>query len=276
MQEITGLREIIPGKKAVLCDLWGVLHNGREAFPGALSALSKLREKNITVILLSNSPKPASVVRSQIKKIGITEDFYDGIVSSGDLAREFLGQTPESSFFFIGPERDHPTLEGLANPRTEDLRAADFILCTGFFEDWGFEPKQYEAFLSAGIERKIPFICANPDLEVDIGDTRMLCAGTLAKNYQGLGGTVHWLGKPTGVAYQKCFEILQKGVQAGDILAIGDNLETDILGANGQGIENLFITSGLHGKHGSTKEELEPFMKTLNIWPNYFMTRLDW
>ncbi len=94
--------------------------------------------------------------------------------------------------------------------------------------------------------------------------------------YEGLGGKVHWLGKPKAIAYQKCFEILPKGLGPEEILAIGDNLETDILGANDQGIENLLITSGVHGKHGSTKEELEPFMKTLNIWPNYFMTRLDW
>lgn len=276
MQEITGLREIISGKKAILCDLWGVLHNGREVFPGALRALSNLRENNTFVILLSNSPKPASLVRTQIKKIGIKQNLYDGIVSSGDLAREFLGKRQENSFFFIGPERDLPTIEGLANPKTTDLRQADFILCTGFFEDWGFEPEQYEAFLASAIERGTPFICANPDLEVNIGDTRMLCAGTLAQTYEALGGTVHWLGKPKAIAYQKCFEKLPKGLQSKEILAIGDNLETDILGANAQGIENLFITSGVHGKHGSTKEELEPFMKTLNIWPNYFMNRLDW
>lgn len=276
MKEINGLREIIPGKKAILCDLWGVLHNGRKVFPGALRALSSLRENNTFVILLSNSPKPANVVRAQIKNIGINEDLYDDIVSSGDLAREFLKKSQDSSFFFIGPERDLPTIEGLANPRTEDLRAADYILCTGFFEDWGFEPEPYEAFLASAIERGTPFICANPDLEVDIGDTRMLCAGTLAKNYEGLGGTVHWLGKPKKIAYQKCFEILPENLAPSEILAIGDNLETDILGANEMEIENLFITSGVHGKHGSTKEELEPFMKTLNIWPTYFMTRLDW
>jgi len=276
MQEITSLSEIIPGKKAVLCDLWGVLHNGFEAFPGALRALSNLRKNNTIVILLSNSPKPAEVVRGQISKLGIGEGLYNSIVTSGDMAREFLGSTKERSFFHLGPKRDRPTIDGLANPKTNDLRQADFILCTGFFEDWGFEPQQYEAFLSAGIERQIPLICANPDLEVDIGETRMLCAGTLAKAYESLGGTVHWLGKPKAIAYQKCFQTLPKGLGSGDILAIGDNLETDILGARAQGIENLFISSGLYGKHGATKEELEPLMKTLNIWPNYFMTRLEW
>lgn len=276
MQEIKELKRIIPGKRAVLCDLWGVLHNGFEAFPGAIRALSQMMESNIFLILLSNSPKPGKIVRGQISNLGIGEGLYNSIVTSGDLAREFLGKTKEKSFFHLGPERDQPTIEGLANPQTTDLRAADFIFCTGFFKDWGYNPKQYEAFLSAGIERHIPFICANPDLEVDIGETRMLCAGALAETYENLGGLVHWLGKPKAIAYQKCFEILPKGVGPGDILAIGDNLETDILGASTQGIESLFITSGLHGNHGSTKEELEPFMKTLNIWPDYFMTRLDW
>lgn len=276
MKEIKGLGEIISGKKAILCDLWGVLHNGQQAFPGAVDALSRLKQAGLPVILLTNSPKPGEIVRTQIKKFGIDEDLFQGIVTSGSLAREFLDQTPEKSFFFIGPERDHPTLEGLANPQTTNLREANFILCTGFFEDWGFNPEHYEAFLSAGIERQIPFICANPDLEVDIGDKRLVCAGTLAKAYEGLGGTVHWLGKPKAIAYAKSLELLPTGISANDILAIGDNLETDILGANDQGIETLFITSGLHGHHGHTKEELEPFMKTLNIWPTYFMTRLDW
>ncbi|MEE8295596.1 MAG: hypothetical protein V3R64_07770, partial [Sphingomonadales bacterium] len=103
MQEITGLNEIIAGKKAVLCDLWGVLHNGRVVFPGAFRTLENLRKTNAIVILLSNSPKPGNLVKEQIEKFNITENFYDGIVSSGDLAREFLERKQESSFFFIGP-----------------------------------------------------------------------------------------------------------------------------------------------------------------------------
>jgi len=276
MKEIQGLGELAPHKKAVLCDLWGVLHSGQAVFPGAIRVLRKLREAGIFVLLLSNSPKPGGFVKRQIQTFGIEPDLYGAILTSGDLAREYLDKNQEKSFFFLGPERDQPTIEGLRNPKTEDLREADYILCTGFFEDWGFDPKAYEAFLSAGAAAENPLLCANPDLEVDIGPKRVLCAGSLAKLYEKLGGRVHWLGKPEAIAYQKSFQMLPKNVEPEEILVIGDNLETDILGARRQGIESLFITSGLHGRHAATKEELEEFVKSLNIQPDFYMGKLDW
>lgn len=281
MLEIGGLREHVPGLKGVLCDLWGVVHNGKAAFPEAVEALQALRENGLFLVLLSNSPRPSISVRPQLRGLGIPEDCYDAIITSGDISREFLiGEGVDKSFFHLGPGRDRPTTEGLPNPETDDLRRADYILCTGFFEDWSMDPKSYEALFAAGVQNQIPMICANPDKEVNIGNQRVLCAGTLASLYEGMGGKVHWFGKPKEIAYQKCFDIMKQQMKdefkPADLLAIGDNLETDIRGGRDRGLKTLFIAEGLHGKHGTTQEELEPFMKKLDIFPDMFMKRLKW
>lgn len=276
MKEIQGIQTILDGKKAIFCDLWGVLHNGRETFPGALVAMENLQKAGLHVVLLSNSPKPAFIVEKQIKAYGYGPGSYQNIVSSGELVREFLMGRPELSCFFIGLERDKPIFEGLSNPITQDLREAGCIVCTGFYEGWGQDVTQYEAFLTAGVENEIPFLCANPDLEVYVGDQKVYCAGMLAKTYETLGGDVTWFGKPHAIAYEKAFSHLPDGIKREEVLAIGDNLETDIFGARAGGIEALFITEGLHGKSSAGKEGLEDLVKRLDIWPDYYMPGLKW
>ncbi|MCH8321503.1 MAG: TIGR01459 family HAD-type hydrolase [Proteobacteria bacterium] len=281
MIEIGGLKEHVVGLKGILCDLWGVVHNGRAAFPEAVEALQALRKKGLFLVLLSNSPRPSISVRAQLKDIGVPGNCYDAIITSGDISREFLiGEGADKTFFHLGPERDQPTIEGLPNPETDDLRRADYILCTGFFEDWSMDPKSYEALFAAGVQNQIPMICANPDKEAEIDNKRVLCAGTLASLYERMGGKIHWFGKPDEIAYQKCFDIMKLQMKdefkPADLLAIGDNLETDIRGGKAQGLKTLFIAEGLHGKHGTTQEELEPFMKKLDIFPDMFMKRLKW
>lgn len=281
MKDILGLSGQTAGIKAVVCDLWGVLHNGRAAYPEAVDALQKLRKTGIFVHLLSNSPRPSTSVAKQIQGFGAPPGCYDALVTSGDLARAFvLDQGAEKTFFHLGPKRDRPTTEGLPNPETDDLRSAGFILCTGFFEDWSMDLKSYEALFAAGIANQTPLVCANPDKEVDIGAKRVACAGALAGLYESMGGTVHWFGKPYAVAYEACFAAMKKHLpalpEASEILAIGDNLETDILGGLRQGMKTLFISEGLHGHRGTTVSELEPFMKTLDIFPDLVMKRLKW
>jgi len=280
MKKLASIKEIALAHKGIICDLWGVVHNGHEAYPEALHALEMAQGNGLFLVLLSNSPRPSEIVSEQISALGISIKHYNALITSGDLAREFLVTAGnEASFFHLGPRRDRPTTEGLPNPETDDLRDADFILCTGFFEDWGFELASYEALLSAAVARETPMICANPDREVDIGKKRLLCSGTMADFYEHLGGRVHWLGKPEKVAYQKCYDVI--GDKLGndwspkDLLAIGDNLETDIIGAARQGMKTVLITDGLHALH-EENGDLETLMKNLDVYPDAVMKRLKW
>jgi len=280
MKHLTTIKDMALAHLGIICDLWGVIHNGHEAYDEALSALKIVQDEGLFLVLLSNSPRPSEIVGQQISALGVTNDYYNALITSGDLAREFLVKAGKKvSFFHLGPERDRRTTEGLPNPEVDDLKAADYILCTGFFEDWGFELAAYEAFLSAAVAGEIPMICANPDKEVDIGNKRLLCSGTLAEYYERLGGKVHRLGKPEKVAYQKCYEVIREKLGCDclpeDLLAIGDNLETDIIGAARQGMKTVLITDGLHSRHNQNGD-LEALMKKLNVYPDAVMKRLKW
>lgn len=281
MKKLTTLKIHAQNYNGVLCDLWGVIHNGRQAYPGAVKTLKGLKREGKVVVLLSNSPRPCENVRGQLSALGITNKHYDAIVTSGDLGREFLMvKTPGVSFFHLGPARDRSILEGVTNPECPEVKIADCILCTGFFEDREMVPELYETFLTPAVRKGIPLICVNPDREVEIGDRRVPCAGALAGYYESFGGVVHWLGKPKKVAYDKCFDVIREinGSPLGlkDLLAIGDNLETDIVGAANQGLDTVLITDGLHGHLQVESGALEALMSKLGVRPGAIMKRLEW
>lgn len=281
MKKLTTLRAHAQNYKGVVCDLWGVIHNGRQAYVGAVETLRGLKREGKFVILLSNSPRPSEVVRGQLSGLGVTHKCYDAIVTSGDLAREFLMvKAPGASIFHLGPIRDRPTLEGIANPERSEITMADYIFCTGFFEDRDMIPELYENLLAPQVQKGTPLICVNPDREVVIGDRRVLCAGALAGYYESLGGVVHWLGKPKKVAYDKCFDVIREitgsPLSHKDLLAIGDNLETDILGAANEGLATVLITGGLHGHEQVEGGDLEALMDKLGVRPGAIMKRLEW
>ena len=186
---------------AWLVDIWGVLHNGHRAHQSAVAATRSFREKGGVVVLLSNAPRPSPSVQEQIRRIGVPDDAYDAIVTSGDLTRHELGKHGAAKVFHLGPERDRPIFEGL-KVKLGGPEEADLVVCTGLFDDETETPADYAALLSGLASREVPMICANPDHLVERGERLVWCAGALAALYEGQGGSVVYAGKPHAPIYR--------------------------------------------------------------------------
>jgi HAD superfamily hydrolase (TIGR01459 family) len=256
---ITSLQEVIADYDALVVDIWGVLHNGVRAFPGAPSALRAARAAGRHVLLLSNAPRPAEVIIPQLANLGIERDCYGAIVTSGDLTRRLIAADLSRPILHIGPPRDLPLFEGLALTFVDDAEAA-VIVCTGLFDDTVETPEHYRERLKPLVARGVPMICANPDLTVERGGTVIYCAGALGQLYAALGGAVTWAGKPHAPVYDLAFaEIVRlagRDVARPRILAIGDGLKTDIAGAAAVGIPALYVASAIHVSGPLTAEVL--------------------
>src|ERR1700720_2567155 len=230
------LRDLVGGVDVVLSDIWGVVHNGLVAFPEACEALRNFRNQGGTVILITNAPRPADSVQRQLRKLAVAEDIYDAIVSSGDLTRNFVAGHPGERMFWIGPERDSSIYRGLDAPLVP-LEQADYIVCTGLFDDETESAENYRAMLLKARERKLTLICANPDIVVERGDRLIYCAGAIAELYAELGGEAIFYGKPHRPIYQRALELAAKrrshAIQLDRVMAIGDSVRTDLTGAHG-------------------------------------------
>src|SRR6478672_7258870 len=215
------LRDLVVGVDVVLSDIWGVVHNGLVAFPEACEALHSFREQGGTVILITNAPRPADSVQRQLRKLGVADETYDAIVSSGDLTRHFVADHPGRKVFWLGPERDNSIYRGL-DPVLAPLEQADYIVCTGLFDDETESAEDYRAMMLAARERHLPLICANPDIVVERGD-RLI-----------------FYGKPHRPIYERAVALAaeQRGAPTplARVLAIGDSVRTDLAGAHGFGI----------------------------------------
>ncbi|WP_273755209.1 TIGR01459 family HAD-type hydrolase [Bartonella sp. MM73XJBT.G] len=247
MNELTHIETVIERYDAVFCDVWGVVHNGMQAFEPALKALYKIRQMGKTVILLTNSPRLREDVAAQLQSMNVHRDYYDAIITSGDVTRDLICAAPRQ-VFFIGPERDLVLFEGLTCEFVEE-REASVVVCSGFLEDFEEEPSAYEAMFRRIKARNLPFICANPDVIVHYGNKEFWCAGALARLYQQLGGEVRIAGKPHAPIYECAFEKLQNmrgTIEKSQVLAIGDGLLTDIKGAAQFGLDALYIMGGIH------------------------------
>jgi HAD superfamily hydrolase (TIGR01459 family) len=255
------LRDLVDGVEVVLSDIWGVVHNGLESFPEACAALHTYRRQGGTVILITNAPRPADSVQRQLRKLGVADETYDAIVSSGDLARHFVAEHPGQKLFWIGPERDSSIHRGL-DPIIAPLEAADYIICTGLFDDETESAEDYRAMLMLALKRKLPLICANPDIVVERGDRLIYCAGAVAELYRELGGEVIFYGKPHRPIYERAMQLAagKNGHTAGldKVLAIGDSVRTDLAGAHGFGIDCLFVTRGIHAEEFAGVDQLDP------------------
>src|ERR1700748_314795 len=159
------LRDLVGGVEAVLSDIWGVVHNGIEAFPEACEALHSFRNQGGAVILITNAPRPADSVQRQLRKLGVADDAYDAIVSSGDLTRLYVADHPGRKVFWLGPERDNSIHRGL-NPVLSPLEQADYIVCTGLIDDETESAEDYRPMMQKALQRKLPLICAHPDIVV--------------------------------------------------------------------------------------------------------------
>jgi HAD superfamily hydrolase (TIGR01459 family) len=275
------LRDLVSGVEVVLSDIWGVVHNGLEAFPEACEALHTYRRQGGTVILITNAPRPADSVQRQLRKLGIADDTYDAIVSSGDLTRHFVADHPGKNIFWLGPERDNSIHRGL-DPVIGPLEQADYIICTGLFDDETESAEDYRAMMLQALERKLPLICANPDIVVERGDRLIYCAGAIAELYRELGGEVIFYGKPHRPIYERAMQLAaeRRGHAAAlnRVLAIGDSVRTDLAGAHGFGIDLLFVTRGIHSEEFEGIDQLDPAsVKELFGHPPRALTReLRW
>ncbi len=269
----------------VICDIWGVLHNGLSPFPAAHQALLSARNQGKTIILLSNAPRPNADVVRQLLAMGIPRDAYDGIVTSGDIARDQIATRSGQRVFLLGPERDMPIFDKL-DVALSDLDTADYVLCTGLFDDEVETPDDYIPLLTKMLERRLLMLCANPDLVVERGPKQIYCAGAIAERYAQMGGEMMLIGKPFGIAYEyacnACERLRGMLPEKKRIIAIGDAIRTDIRGANQFGIPSLFITSGIHAAelHGPDSypdaPKIADFLRQQAYQPDFIAPALVW
>ena len=278
---IERLSDLVDGIDVVLSDIWGVVHNSLEAFHDACEALHKYRGRGGTVILITNAPRPADSVQRQLRKLGIGDETYDAIVSSGDLTRHYVADHPGRKVFWLGPQRDYSIHRGL-DPLLAPLQEADYIVCTGLLDDETETAEDYRGMMMQARERKLTLICANPDIVVERGDRLIYCAGAIAELYRELGGEVIFYGKPHRPIYERAIELAAErqghAIQLDRVLAIGDSVRTDLAGAHGFGIDCLFVTRGIHAEDFEGIDQLNPAaVKELFGHPPRALTRqLRW
>ncbi len=250
---IHGLGEIAGRYDGYILDLWGVLHDGDRPYPGAVACLEKLHAAGKRTMVLSNAPRRVDVSVRRMAEIGVPPALIDWVMTSGEDAYQHLLRRDDPWYarlgrrcFHVGPERDTGMLEGQDIDVVHDVAEADFILNTGAHMD-GDSEERYRPMLEAGARRRIPMICANPDLMVIHRGRMQICAGLLAENYEKMGGEVRWHGKPHRGVYDICFERLGIADRS-RILAVGDSFRTDIAGAHAAGIDAAFVSHGIHGE----------------------------
>ena len=269
---------------ALLCDVWGVVHNGIAAFPHACDALMRARARGAIVILITNAPRQSMVVARQLKKLHVPLETYDAIVSSGDVTRAVIEARPGQSVCHIGPERDRSIFTGV-DVRLAPLESADYVVCSGLDNDDVETPEDYRARLETMLARKLFMVCGNPDAVVERGDKLVYCAGSIADLYATMGGEVLYAGKPYRPIYDLALAKAQaaagRKVAVSRVLAIGDSVRTDLKGARTIGVDFLFVTSGIHAEELGGRER--PDSKALNATfaaagdrPKAVMRQLTW
>jgi HAD superfamily hydrolase (TIGR01459 family) len=235
----------------LLCDVWGVIHNGRESWPEACEALIRFHDQGGQVVLISNSPRPAHDVVDQLDRLGVPRAAWQAFVTSGDATRAELARRAPGPVWIIGPERDWPLYDGLPLERAEGAADAAFLSVTGPIDDETETPEDYRDRLAPAAARDLEMICANPDRIVQRGDKIIYCGGSLADLYEALGGRVTMAGKPFGPIYALALteaeRLLGRPVDRSRVLCIGDGVVTDVMGANAQALDCLFIAQGIHG-----------------------------
>jgi HAD superfamily hydrolase (TIGR01459 family) len=277
---LKGLSQLAPNYEVLLCDIWGVIHNGIAAWPSAVDALFQARQSGLKVILVSNAPRPNTPVRAQLERLGMPADAYDDIVTSGDVTRTLLATTyKDAKVTHIGPDKDKPLVDGLPVTFTSD-EDAEVCLCSGPIDDQTEGPDDYRERLQVLAARKLPMICANPDKVVEMGDKLIYCAGALADLYEELGGDTIILGKPYAPIYEAALAMAGDPERA-KVLGLGDSMRTDLRGASEQGFDCLFFTGGIHaGEFGPSTapngKKVAAFLDDAPYPAKAWMARLSW
>ena len=268
MKELKHLSEIYKNYDTFVIDLWGVMHNGVILNSKAIEAVDFLNKNSKKIVFLSNAPRPSSNVINFLLKMNMDKKYLSNVMTSGEAAMHAINQNKfGKTFFHLGPHRDTSLFEKQKDNKTE-IEKCDFILCTGLFDKHEEDLNYYKKFLQKQISKKL--VCTNPDLTVHRGNVEELCAGSIAKVFEELGGKVIYYGKPHKEVYSKCFNKNEK------VLAIGDNLRTDIKGANNLSIDCLFITEGVHRDEYKNVSELDILLKKYNVKANFFQNELKW
>jgi HAD superfamily hydrolase (TIGR01459 family) len=283
---ISGLSEVASDHDALICDVWGVVHDGARHHPAAADALYRFREKHGPVVLLTNAPRVPAEVQAQCTSYGLPPDCYDAIVSSGGAARDELARrsaTGTLPLYYIGPDRDLPMIAGLDIARAP-IEEAQVALAIGLRDDMIETPDDYADELKAMQARGLVMICANPDLVVHRGERLVYCAGSLAQAYETLSGQVIYYGKPHRPIYDSALAAAALAAKVANRqspkrpLAVGDGLLTDIRGANGAGLEALFIADGVHGEETRpyTAEHMESLFRKFGAKASAVTRALKW
>ena len=259
-----GAKFVIKDHDLLYIDIWGVIHNGVKLFDHAVNVLDHLHDLNKEYILLTNAPRPNKTVKKFLSQMGLNKNHCDKVYTSGEAALKYLEKNlTNSKFFHIGPPKDFDLFSSFKKNKTDDIQNCDFLLCTGLFED-NNNLNYYKQLFAK--KKNLKMICTNPDLLVDRGDRRELCAGSIAQIYEEVGGKVDYFGKPYPLVYN-----LSANSDNKKILCIGDNLNTDIKGANVQNFKSFFITGGIH-----KNENLDEIYKIYNVKVDYTQTQLKW
>lgn len=273
---------VAPRYDVVLCDIWGVVHNGIAAHAHACDALMRFRADGGAVVLITNAPRPSPWVIRQLDRLGVPPDAYDDVMTSGDLTRDVVASRTDEAVFHIGPQRDLSIFDGL-DIRLTRLEAADYAVCSGLFDESRETPDDYRSLIAAMRERSLLMVCANPDLVVDRGAERFYCAGAIADLYSATGGDVLYTGKPHRPIYEAALAkaAAARGAAADPsrTLAIGDSLRTDITGARALGIDGLFVSGGIHAQElgpGRSHEALDAMFAAAGVTPSSVTTQLAW
>ena len=266
-----GLREIVNNYEIFSIDLWGVVHNGVSLNSGAIEVLDNLKKENKKFVLMTNAPRPRKSVANFLSKLNFNKDYSQNIITSGDAALNSLRLNFHGkNFFHLGPNRDLNLFLEFKEKRKDKIESAEFILCTGLFDNHGNDLFYYKNLLKKYTNKKM--VCTNPDLLVYRGNKKEYCAGSIAKAFEEMQGKVIYYGKPYPEIYKACIKEEKK------VLVIGDNLNTDIRGANNMHYDSLFIKNGIHNKEfmNTTSEDFVKILNKYQVKINYYQNHLTW
>ena len=264
-----GLRSLVNDYDLFFIDIWGVIHNGIKLHDKAIETLVEIEKAKKEYVLLTNAPRPNDTVKIFLNKMGLNKNIQEKVYTSGEAALNYLKKNYlNEKFYHLGPSKDFDLFLNFTKNKSTDIKNCSYFLCTGLFEDHDKNLNYYKDLLSPFISKKM--ICTNPDLIVDRGETRELCAGSVAMVFEKMGGEVIYFGKPFLEVYNQSTETRNK-----KILCIGDNLNTDIKGANLQNFHSLLISNGIH-KNEIINEGLEKVSKKYEVIVNFIQSELKW
>ncbi|WP_374369906.1 TIGR01459 family HAD-type hydrolase [Dongia sp.] len=282
---LDGLGAISDTIDLVIMDLWGCMHDGINVYPAALNTLHQLKAKGIPVALVSNAPRRTEIIRPRLRQLGITDDLYAGIYTSGEMIWQHLSTRYDPAYGKLGrrayaivADHDRSFFDGLDVTPTEDIADADFILAIGV-ENEHVTVMDFDPVLKKALARGLTLICANPDLMVHRGGIAEICAGAIADEYQRLGGDVLIEGKPYPGIYRRVIaDFAIKDVTR--VIGVGDALRTDVAGAAGIGAKSLFIAGGIHQgdllREGRIDREVLDHLSAQGPRPSYALPYLAW